>query len=119
MEGFDRAFVAGENFGAWFNIVIAGSEDGGHWAMFNAIPTAAHTIWGVLAGQLLISERTDLRKVRQLVLAGGIALLIGYGLSYFTPIIKRISTSTFVLVSGGYCLLVLSLLYWWIDIKKR
>jgi predicted acyltransferase len=119
LEGFDRAFVAGENFGAWLNILIAGSEDGGHWAMFNAIPTAAHTIWGVLAGQLLMSERSDWRKVRQLVLAGIIALVIGYGLSYFTPIIKRISTSTFVLVSGGYCLLALALSYWWIDILKR
>ncbi len=33
VEGFTNAFVAGENFGAWFNILISGSEDGGHWAM--------------------------------------------------------------------------------------
>lgn len=41
--GFDQAFVAGENFGAWFNIFISGYEYGGHWAAFNALPTAAHT----------------------------------------------------------------------------
>lgn len=119
IDGFNRAFVAGENFGAWFNILISGSEDGGHWAMFNAIPTAAHTIWGVMAGQLLISERSGKEKIRRLVIAGLIVGLLGYGLSYFTPIIKRIATSTFVLASGGYCLLALALSYWWIDIQKH
>jgi len=118
VEGFNHAFVPGENFGAWLNILISGEEDGGHWAMFNAIPTAAHTIWGVLAGQLLISNRTSKKKLQILIATGVIGLLIGYGLSPFTPIIKRISTSTFVFVSGGWSLLALALCYWLIDIKK-
>ncbi len=118
VEGFNHAFVPGQNFGAWLNILISGAEDEGHWAMFNAIPTAAHTIWGVLAGQLLISEKTNKRKIQLLVTAGIIGLIIGYGFSYFTPIIKRISTSTFVFVSGGCALLALALCYWLIDIKK-
>lgn len=118
VEEFNQAFVAGENFGAWFNILIAGKEDGGHWAMFNAIPTAAHTIWGVLAGQLLMSERKEQEKIRRLLIAGLIALVLGFGLSYFTPIIKRISTSTFVLASGGWAILALGVSYWLIDIKK-
>jgi predicted acyltransferase len=33
-----------------------------------------------------------------------------------TPIIKKIATSSFVLVSGGWCLLMLAFLYWWIDV---
>jgi len=70
VEGFTEAFVAGKNFGAWFNILIAGNEDGGHWAMFNAIPTAAHTIWGVLAGQLLMSDKTAKKKIQLLIIAG-------------------------------------------------
>ncbi len=102
VEGFNNAFEAGENFGAWFNILISGEDGGGHWAMFNAIPTAAHTIWGVLAGQLLISKITNKKKLQVLIGAGIIGLIIGYGLSNFTPIIKRIATSTFVFVSGGY-----------------
>lgn len=118
VEGFDHAFVPGQNFGAWLNILISGNEDTGHWAMFNAIPTAAHTIWGVLAGQLLVSKRTNKKKIQMLVIAGIIALIIGYGFSYFTPIIKRISTSTFVFASGGWALLALALCYWLIDIKK-
>ena len=118
VSGFDQAFVPGENFGAWFNILISGQEDGGHWAMFNAIPTAAHTIWGVLAGQLLMGTKSNSAKLKILVVTGVIGLVVGYGLSAFTPIIKRISTSTFVFASGGWSLLALALCYWLIDVKK-
>ncbi len=118
VEGFNQAFEPGKNFGAWFNILISGEDGEGHWAMFNAIPTAAHTIWGVLAGQLLMSNKSNYKKLQILVIAGIIGLIIGYGFSYFTPIIKRISTSTFVFVSGGYSILALALCYWLIDIKR-
>jgi len=118
VEGFTNPFVAGENFGAWFNILISGEDGGGHWAMFNAIPTAAHTIWGVMAGQLLIGKYSHKRKLQLLFGAGIIGLIIGYGLSPFTPIIKRISTSTFVFASGGWAIIVLGLCYWLIDVKK-
>ncbi|MCX2718479.1 acyltransferase family protein [Lentiprolixibacter aurantiacus] len=118
IEGFNHAFIPGENFGAWFNILIAGQEDGGHWAMFNAIPTTAHTIWGVLAGRLLMGDQSNKKKMQILIVAGIIGLIIGYGLSPVTPIIKRISTSTFVFASAGWSVLALALCYWLIDIKK-
>jgi len=86
--------------------------------MFNAIPTAAHTIWGVLAGQLLISNYSDKKKLLFLISTGIIGLIIGYGLSPITPIIKKISTSTFVFASGGWALIALALCYWLIDIKN-
>src|SRR5690606_35564129 len=55
-----------------------------------------------------------------LVVAGLAALITGYLLHYtsVTPIIKRISTSSFVLASGGWSLLVLAFCYWFIDVKK-
>jgi len=118
LEGFNHAFLPGENFGAWFNILISGQEDRGHWAMFNAIPTTAHTIWGVLAGRLLMSDQSNKKKIQTLIVAGILGLIIGYGLSPVTPIIKRISTSTFVFASGGWSVLALALCYWLIDIKK-
>lgn len=119
VEGFQQAFVAGENFAAWFNILVSGEEDAGHWAMFNAVPTAAHTIWGVLTGQLLLKKITDRKKLLSLIVSGLILLAAGYALSGFTPIIKRISTSTFVLVSGGWTILAMALSYGVIDVLKR
>ncbi len=118
VEGFNHAFLPGENFGAWFNVLISGEKGGGNWAMFNAIPTAAHTIWGVVAGQVLMGKYSNNKKLLILFGAGIIGLIIGFGLSPITPIIKRIATSTFVFVSGGWAFIALALCYWLIDILK-
>ena len=118
VDGFTNAFVSGQNFGAWFNTLISGEIGGSNWAMFNAIPTAAHTIWGVMAGQLLMGNYSAKKKLQILFGAGIVGLIIGYGLSPFTPIIKRIATSTFVFASGGWALIALAICYWLIDVKK-
>ncbi len=119
VEGFNHAFTPNENFGTWLDLQYGGENLGGHWVSFNAIPTTAHTIWGVLAGQLLMSNRSAMEKLKILVIAGLIGVVVGYGLSPVTPIIKRISTSTFVLASGGWTLLALAFSYWLIDIMKQ
>lgn len=119
VEGFNHAFVPNENFGTWLDLQYGGADLGGHWVSFNAIPTTAHTIWGVLAGQLLMSQRKPGQKLKILLLAGAIGLVVGYGLNPITPIIKRICTSSFVIVSGGWTFLTLAFSYWLIDIKKK
>jgi len=118
VEGFNHPFVANQNFGTWLDLQYGGADLNGHWVSFNALPTTAHTIWGVLAGKLLLSDKHQLKKFRILALAGIIGIIAGYALDPVTPIIKRIATSSFVIVSGGYALLVLALSYWLIDIKK-
>jgi predicted acyltransferase len=100
------------------DLVLMGKmNEGGGWVAFNCVPTAAHTIWGVLAGQLLRSALPHTRKILLLAGPGLAALALGYALDPVTPIIKRICTSTFVLASGGWCLLVLALFYWLIDVR--
>lgn len=118
IPGFDQPFTPDKNFGAYFDLLISGELSADHWVSFNAIPTTSHVIWGVLAGKLLLSNKTPYQKVKILVIAGIIGLMIGYGLNPITPIIKRISTSSFVIVSGGWCLLSLAFSYWIIDILK-
>jgi predicted acyltransferase len=119
VEGFNHPFVANENFGTWLDLQYGGADLRGHWVSFNAIPTAAHTIWGVLAGKLLMSKRSANQKLKILAIAGVIGVVAGYALNPVTPIIKRISTSSFVIVSGGWALLTLAFSYWLIDMRKR
>ncbi len=119
VEGFNQPFVANENFGTWLDLQYGGANLTGHWVSFNAIPTTAHTIWGVLAGQLLMSNRTAMKKLKILVIAGLIGVVVGYALGPVTPIIKRICTSSFILASGGWTLLALAFSYWLIDIMKQ
>ena len=119
VEGFNHPFVANQNFGTWLDLQYGGADLEGHWVSFNAIPTTAHTVWGVLAGQLLMSKRTHMQKLRILIVAGLIGVVAGYALDPVTPIIKRICTSSFILVSGGWTLLSLAFWFWFIDIMKQ
>lgn len=50
-------------------------------------------------------------KLKRLVLAGIIMLVVGYLSSLFTPVIKRVSTTSFVLLLGGWTFLALAFFY--------
>ena len=120
IPGYDQPFVKDHNFGSFMDMILMGKiNNGGGWVAFNCIPTAAHTIWGVLAGKLLASSKSGWTKIQLLVIYGGIALISGYLLNWtgLDPIIKRICTASFVLVSGGWALLTLAFFYWLVDIK--
>jgi predicted acyltransferase len=98
-----------------------GKLNGDGWVTINFIPTAAHTIWGVICGQVLLSSQTPVAKVKTFLMYGLVLLLLGFALDMMniTPIIKRLATSSFTLVSGGFALLTLTLFYWWIDVKDN
>lgn len=120
VPGFNEPFVDQHNFGNYMDLVLMNKINEGGWVAINCIPTAAHTIWGVLAGKLLLSDKPETEKVKRLLIAGATGLILGYSMDVtVTPIIKRIATSSFVLASGGWCLLALSLFYWWIDVRDH
>ena len=120
VEGFNQPWVAFQNLGAWANNKIEGVDKASIWASINAFSTIAHTVWGVLCGKLLMSEKPVNEKIRLLIFAGISGLVIGYSLDLLniTPIIKKIATSSFVFTSGGYAILALTFSYWLIDVKK-
>ena len=119
MPGYDEPFVEHKNFGAWFDTLLMGKINTDGWVAINFIPTAAHTICGVLVGKLLIKPTEEYKKLKILFGAAAITLIVGYGLDILnvTPIIKRISTSSFVVVSAGWVILMMAFLYWLTDIK--
>ncbi|MDA3923596.1 MAG: DUF5009 domain-containing protein [Kiritimatiellae bacterium] len=103
VEGFNHPWVAYENLGAWANNKIEGVEKASVWASINAFSTTSHTIWGVLCGKLLMSERSATKKIKLLIIAGIAALIAGYSLDLLniTPIIKKIATSSFVFATAS------------------
>jgi predicted acyltransferase len=121
IDGFDRPFTDQHNFGNYIDLILMNKINPGGWVAINCIPTAAHTIWGAVAGKWLLELPDNKSKFRHIILLGIIALLLGYGLdvSGITPVIKRIATTSFTLVSGGLCLLILAFLYYWIDVLKH
>lgn len=120
IPGFNQPFVDQHNFGNYVDLILMNKINSGGWVAINCISTAAHTIWGALAGKLLLSPTPNNKKINYLLLAGLISLVLGFSLDLtITPIIKRIATSSFTLASGGWCLLALAASYYWIDMKAH
>ena len=118
VPGVTDPWVKDSNLGAFVDSIILGKlNPGGGWVTINFIGSTAHTMWGVIAGLVIKSGRTDTRKVRLLVIAGIIGVVLGIILDPITPVIKRICTSSFIILSGGWCLLALTFFYWIIDVK--
>lgn len=121
IPGFNQPFTDQHNFGNYIDVILMNKINPGGWVAINCIPTAAHTIWGAVAGKWLLTLPDIKSKLQRIFIFGIVALVIGYGLdlSGITPIIKRIATSSFTLASAGWCLLGLGLLYWWIDVLEH
>ena len=76
----------------------------------------ASVLLGVMAGQMLMSNRTPMRKVYRLLVAGSLSLVGGLVWSLSFPVIKLMWTGSYVLISGGLSFMALALFYWIIDV---
>lgn len=92
-------------------------EDGGYCTL-NFVPTLGTMLLGLLAGELLRSGRRARAKVAVLFLAGvgGLALGNALGQLGVCPVVKRIWTPSWVLYSGGWCFLILGLLFLLVEV---
>ncbi|MEP6951617.1 MAG: heparan-alpha-glucosaminide N-acetyltransferase domain-containing protein [Ginsengibacter sp.] len=80
IAGFDQPFVEFHNFGSYINKSLGIKIDSDHKTNFiNFIASGAHTIWGLMAGQLLFSDKRQNQKLRYLLSFG---LLVVLGLCY-------------------------------------
>lgn len=107
-----------QNFGTWVDVHTTGHIHPYHWVTFNAVPTLAHVIWGVVIGKILMSNRSDKKKCLAMLIPGVAGVLIGYGLRPYLPIIERIASGTYVLVTGGFALISMALSFYFVDILK-
>ena len=89
---------------------------GDNEGLLSTIPAVATALLGVLAGQWLISSGGRWLKAGGLVLGGLACLGLGIVWSGYFPVIKILWTSTYVLVAGGWSLLLLALFYTIIDV---
>jgi predicted acyltransferase len=85
--------------------------------LISMIPAVATALLGVLSGHWLKSEQPEKRKTLGLLLVG--LALVGVGLAWSPafPIIKKIWTSSYVLMAGGCSMMLLGLFHWVIDVK--
>lgn len=89
---------------------------GDNEGILSTIPAVATTLLGVLAGHWLRSGRRAVTTVAGLVVTGVAFVWLGWFWHSSFPVIKNLWTSSFVLVAGGYSLLLLAAFYTVIDV---
>jgi predicted acyltransferase len=86
--------------------------------ILSTIPAIASCLLGVLAGEYLRNHKdAPARKAATLFLAGALLACLGWLWGLQFPVIKKLWTSSYVLVAGGYSLMLLGAFYWIIDVR--
>lgn len=107
----------GGNLPGYVDRLILGHLSYGFNTWFLTYPAfGASVLLGVLAGQMLMSERSPAGKISRLLAAGIISLTLGLLWSLSFPVIKLMWTSSFVLIAGGLSFMAMALFYWIIDV---
>ena len=85
--------------------------------LLSSLPAVASALFGVLAGRWITSRNAPQRVLGGLLGAGLVLVAAGWGWHPFFPVIKKIWSSSFVLVAAGWSTLLLAAFYWVTDIK--
>ncbi len=85
----------------------------------STLPAIANCLLGVFAGLLLASQTaSDRQKFSVLLIAGIAGIVLGrlWGVQF--PVVKKLWTSSYVLVAGGYSAILLGMFYLVVDVLK-
>jgi predicted acyltransferase len=113
----------GTNLAAWLDHLLlpghlwATSKTWDPEGILSTLPAIGTGIAGLLTGRLLRSGLTSERKALYLFGGGISGLVIGCLWNLVFPFNKALWTSSFVLYTAGWALLVLSILFYIVDIK--
>jgi predicted acyltransferase len=87
--------------------------------LLSTLPAIVTCLLGVFAGLWLQrSDRDGRQKLRGLLLAGATAVALGWLWHLQFPVIKKLWTSSYVLVAGGYSALLLAAFYYAVDLRQ-
>jgi predicted acyltransferase len=116
-------FAEGHNLANWIDAhyLPLRKWDGDHdpEGLLSAFPAVATCLLGVFAGRWIKDPgRRRQAKAGRLAIAGGVLLGIGLFWSLQFPVIKKVWTSSFVLVAGGWSMLLLAVFYQVADVWK-
>lgn len=91
-------------------------NDGGYTTL-NFIPSIATMLFGVMAGQWLRSTRSATEKLQALAVVGALGIVVGTMLDgTVCPVVKRLWTPSWVILSTGWTCLMLAGFYGTIDV---
>jgi predicted acyltransferase len=118
-------YAFNHNLVHWVDIALLGQAHWDRWpyasegwgTVLSTIPTISTTLLGLLVGELLMSARSKQRKAKFIGAIGLGCLAIGYGTSFVVPVVMKMWTASYGLMSAGWACLMLLFFYWLIDIR--
>jgi predicted acyltransferase len=113
-------FAEGRNLANYLDSIwLPGRKyDGDHdpEGILSTLPAIGTALLGLLAGNWLSRDMEPRRKVGGLLLAGVALLAAGWAWHPFFPVVKKLWSSSFVLVTAGWSAILLAGFYWIIDV---
>ena len=88
----------------------------GWGTILSTIPCIATTILGLLFGRLLKSQLTPQRKMTIIGTTGLCGLVIGYATSLFVPVVMKMWTTSYGILSASWSCLMFLFFYWIVDV---
>ena len=114
-------FTEGRNFTNYIDSIwLPGSKyDGDHdpEGLLSTLPAIVTALIGLLAGKWITSAAPAKHKVVGLIAVGVVMIALGWLWHPFFPVIKKIWSSSFVLVAGGWSAVLLGVFYWLVDVR--
>lgn len=99
-------------------LLLGGFDDGLQYSwLLTGLGFTATTLSGLFAGELLRADPMSKKTSRALALIGLVGIVFALVLDIWHPVIKKIWTSSFVMLSSGICFVLLALFHWIVDIK--
>lgn len=113
------SFAPEKNWPHYVDRIMPPYHDSDAEGYLSTFPAVASCLLGVFAGTVLKKKSlTQWEKVLWLVVIGAILTILGYLWGLQFPVIKRLWTSSYVLVAGGYSFLLLGLFYLVVDVWR-
>jgi predicted acyltransferase len=88
----------------------------GWGTILSTIPTISTTILGLLFGGLMRSQLTPRKKMAIIGMTGFGGLVVGYVVSFFVPVIMKMWTASYGILSASWAALMFLLFYWIVDV---
>ena len=104
---FDRNFMPGK--------LKQGNYD--ELALLTQFPAICLTLFGTIAGDILLWDQAAGVKLKRLLLCGLIGIVAGLTWNLLFPINKHLWSSSFIMLTSGMAFTLLAIFYWIIDVK--
>ena len=98
----------------WRGAPVPGFDPEG---IFSTLPAIATTLFGVLTGHFIRSDRTPHEKTVWMFVSANVLLFMGVLMDNWLPINKNLWTSSYSVFMAGMALNIFAFCYWLIDVK--